>query len=59
MKRYQAVTNIELRLYRVIIEKMKKNMNILEKETKTMKYVMQTPKLRNELKEADLKGLDF
>ena len=59
MSRYQGVTNLELKIQDTIIKKMKKNMDIFEKETKTLKTVMQTPRLRNQLKDFDLKGLDF
>lgn len=56
LARYKGITNIELRIKDTIIEKIKQNMDRFERETKTLKTVMQTPRLRNSLKDFDLKG---
>jgi len=53
LKRYKGLTNLELRVKEQIIEKVKANIDTFEMELKSLKTVIQVPRLRAALKDYD------
>ena len=58
-RRFRGLAELELKIQEQVVKKTVSNMESMMKELKSLKVVMEIPRLRNNLKDYDFKKLDF